>query len=160
MITQERLKELFEYDHSTGQFIRKKSFAGQRVGMIAGTKRRDGYIQIRVDGTMYRAHRLVWVYVNGDIPSMEIDHIDGDKSNNRIENLRDVTRIKNLHNQTKPRADSKTRIRGASKCGNKFAAMISIKGKTKYLGVYDTPEIAGEAYLRAKNELLRDGVIR
>jgi hypothetical protein len=99
MITQQRLREIYEYNPETGQFIYKtQSRMGPKVvGKIAGSER-NGYIRLRVDGKNYSAHRLAWLYVYGEHPEGEIDHINRVRSDNRICNLRVVNRSANKLN--------------------------------------------------------------
>src|SRR3990167_3120706 len=106
MISQQRLKELLSYNPNTGEFTRLVATgihgcnkAGVVVGCLSDHPT-QGYILIRVnnDGILYRAHRLAWLYVYGFWPPADIDHINGNRSDNRIVNLRSVTRSQNLQN--------------------------------------------------------------
>lgn len=102
MLTQERLKELFTYDPETGIFKRKVSVqGGGPAGTIAGHKPANWYNRIVVDGTQYNAHRLAFLFMEGYFPEYQVDHIDGDKSNNTWKNLRHVTPSCNSQNQKK-----------------------------------------------------------
>ena len=84
------MKDLLNYDPDTGDFTWKVSTSNRvRVGQVAGTLRHDGYIRIKVNGKLYLAHRLAWFFVYGVWPVEFLDHIDQDKSNNRINNLRE-----------------------------------------------------------------------
>ena len=94
--TQEQLKDLFSY--RDGHLIHLKAKGRVGVGSIAGQPRPNGYISIGVHGGIYRAHRLIWIYHHGFNPVVDIDHIDKNKQNNNIENLRTLTRSQNLHN--------------------------------------------------------------
>lgn len=87
MLTVERLRELLDYDPETGVFRWKEPRRKCRVGEVAGSLRKDGYVKIQVDGRFYQAHRLAWLCVYGVWPSA-IDHIDGNRANNAIANLR------------------------------------------------------------------------
>ena len=152
-----RLHELLEYKPDTGKFIWKqrspehftatdkrslkwlclwwnKRFAGTEAGTI-GT---GGYTLIRVDTTDYLAHRLAWVIVYGQEPEF-IDHINGDRSDNRLENLRSVTRIENTRN-AKKREDNQSGTVGVSYFApkNTWRARININGKTVLLGYFKT----------------------
>lgn len=98
------------------------------------------------------AHRLAWFYVNGVWPKGHIDHIDGNKTNNSIDNLRDVSRSMNLQNQKKAhRGKSSGLPLGVHLSrGGRFMAQLRVNGKNKSFGTFDTPESAHEAYLQAK----------
>lgn len=149
MITATRLRELLNYNPETGEFTRRVSTTNSvRVGDIAGSVHHTGYLRIRVDGHQYLAHRLAWLYTHGEWPKNEIDHIDGNKTNNRIANIRDVTPSVNQQNQRKAR--SGTGFLGVTLSQGRFRALIGVAGKQHYLGNYDTPELAHAAYLNAK----------
>lgn len=153
-LTQHRLKELFYYDHETGFFVRKKTVSpNAKNGDIAGTKSKRGYFVISVDNKIYYAHRLAWLYVYGVFPNNMIDHIDCNRLNNRISNLRDVEEYKNHQNLTKPKKNNKSGFMGVVSQNNKWRASISINGKYKYIGMFKTPEEAHEAYLSVKREM-------
>lgn len=106
-LTQERLKEVLEYVPETGVFIWIKKTHHKvskiKVGQVAGTVTVQGYVHITIDGYIYRAHRLVWLYVYGCFPDTEdkcfVDHIDQNRSNNRVANLRVVSGSENMRNQ-------------------------------------------------------------
>lgn len=89
----------YRFDHSTGYFHRRKSGHGNYVGEIAGTITDSGYRRIWVDGKGMMAHRAVWLITYGRLPDNEIDHINHDKDDNRISNLRDVSRNENMKNK-------------------------------------------------------------
>jgi len=93
------LNDLFEY--KDGHLIRIKGVRGKgsKIGSVAGTPVSDGYVNICINQKRYRAHRLIWLMFNGHFPNNEIDHINGVRSDNRIENLREVGRIENCRNQ-------------------------------------------------------------
>jgi len=108
-----------------------------KVGYIAGYKNRRGYLQTRVDGKTYLNHRLIWFWHYGYMPELGIDHIDQYRSNNRIENLREVSQTCNMRN-CKQR-ESTSGIKGIfwDKAINKWAAKIMVNGKTIHLGYHD-----------------------
>jgi hypothetical protein len=151
----DRLKELFRYDPETGDFIRLKSpskSANTSLNSVAGGPDGLGYIRIRIDGHKYRAHRLAWLYIHGAWPENQIDHINGNRSDNRISNLRDVTRGENIQNQKSARIDNKTGLLGVSRLpSGKYKASIGFNGVKRHLGQYDTPELAYEMYMLAKD---------
>jgi hypothetical protein len=152
-ITQERLRELLSYDASTGVFTWvKPPTPVVKAGMVAGALQKTKYLRFMIDGRQYFAHRLAWLYVHGSFPANQIDHMDGDKTNNRIENLRDVSATLNEQNKIAARVDSKSRLIGASPYRNRWRAQIRINGAIKYLGLFDTAEKAHQAYLAEKEK--------
>jgi len=110
----------------------------------------DGYVHIRFNNKYYKAHRLVWLYEHGRFPAGEIDHINGNRADNRIENLREIGRCQNMQNQRKARSDNASGFLGVHKKGSKFQAIIRVNGRSMYLGIFETPEKAHEAYIEAK----------
>jgi len=152
-LTQEGLKDFLSYDAVTGNFYFTKTRGGKTEGERAGRIRKDGYINIRIAPKCYLAHRLAWLYVYGEWPTNVIDHINGIKSDNRICNLREVTQTQNKQNTKKATVKNRVGMQGVSRCGNRFWSRIKSDGKFNYLGMYDTPEEAHQAYLTAKREL-------
>lgn len=153
-LTRERLCELLRYEPESGLFIRLTRPCGTvQIGDVAGSINKDGYVRILIDGRGYMAHRLAWLYVNGTWPENEIDHVNGVRSDNRVINLRDLHHSQNQTNQRKPSKRSKTGLLGVFKHGNKYVASISFKGKSKYLGLFETAEQAHSAYVTAKRSL-------
>ena len=156
ILTQERLKELLHYDPDTGVFTWLRRIAKYRdqIGGIAGTSTPRGYINIQIRRKSYQAHRLAWLYVYGEWPAQQIDHINRTPSDNRITNLRDVSASVNRRNCRRPKNTSSvykgvTRSRGR----NKWVAQIVVDGRAKYLGIFDTPEVAHAAYILAAKNL-------
>lgn len=159
--SREKIREHLEYDPDTGLFVRAKDvMKGQyrkifaaRKGDPAGFLHPDGYTYIKLDGIYYSAHRLAWIVCHGALTEVDIDHRDGDKSNNRIANLRNVEHKTNIQNVKKPQANNKTGFLGVSKHGDRFIAAIGSEGKTKHLGIFATPEEAHTVYIQAKRKL-------
>lgn len=151
-VTQNRLHQLFEYDQEKGCFIRKINAGSSKVGDIAGCVNSIGYVQIYVDGKNYTGHRLAWLYVNNEWPDCDIDHIDGNRSNNAISNLRLASRSQNNQNVKSCRSDNKSGYLGVSfhKQMSKWCARIKIGTVYKHLGLFNTPEEASNAYIEAK----------
>lgn len=147
ILTAERLRDLFFYDPDVGEFIRKRGVQGCMAGSVAGYIESRGYAKITIDGIAYRAHRLAWLYVYGEFPSMDLDHINWNKSDNRIENLRIVTCCENQQNAP-IRKDNTSGYRGVSfdKSKGKWAASIAHKGVEKKLGHFGSAEDAGLSY--------------
>lgn len=155
MITQTELKQLLHYNPDTGIFTRIYSKNKRCINKEAGNLDSDGYVVIRVNRKQYKAHRLAFLYMNGDMPKYTVDHIDRIKNNNSWKNLRDVPMSVNKQNVEKPLKNNSTGYLGVSfyKPYGKYQAGIKINGKRKQLGYFDTPELAHEAYLSAKKEL-------
>ena len=152
--TDEALRQAVSYDPNSGVFIRReKTGQNVKVGSIAGFVDKQGYRRIRVGGITYQAHRLAWQYIHGAVPCGSIDHINGQRDDNRIENLRLVDHSTNLENQKRARSDNSIGVLGVRKMGKKFDARITVKGKTKSLGTFETVEEAASAYLEAKRKL-------
>lgn len=145
--------DMFLYDAHTGNLLRKKSVGGSLAGSVAGTKTDNGYINVSVKGRLYRAHRLVWLICKGNWPHGDIDHIDGNRSNNKIENLRQTTRSENMQNQRFPRGNNKNGLLGISSNKGRWMARINVNGKQIYLGTFDSPEIAHSTYVLAKRQM-------
>ncbi len=98
--TYERVKEILSYDPATGLFKWIKTLSNRaQAGNVAGCYRKDGYLVIRFDGKLYLGHRLAWLLVTGNWPKQEIDHKDGNPSNNKWGNLREATHSENITNQ-------------------------------------------------------------
>lgn len=132
-LTQEQLKEALSYNSETGVFYRCVAHKDKKVGSVNG----GGYVLIRVMGKLYSAHRLAWMYIHGEFPSGQIDHIDGDKTNNRISNLRDFTATENAINSTTNNNHS-TGVKGVIwvKFANSWRTAISVGGKHRHFGYY------------------------
>lgn len=157
-LTQARLKELFEYDPETGYFT-KKSWKGSRgrwtkpiVYGLNGTQR---YVQVCVDGGIYLAHRLAFLYMNGSLPAEFVDHRDGDGRNNRWANLREATHKQNTQANHHQNKNNTSGYRGVywSKRRNKWLARIQADGRAMNLGFFDCPVAASEAYRAKKAEV-------
>lgn len=150
----ERLRSALTYDPNTGAFTRNYYV---RCGPKVGNTDKDGYLRIVLDGVSHAAHRLAWFHMTGEAPGsgMEVDHINGDRADNRWANLRLLDRIGNCQNQRRAHRDNKVGLLGVtrSQCGRRFAATINAGGKHHGLGTYPTAELAYEAYLQAKRVL-------
>lgn len=154
-LTQERLKELLSYNKETGQFHWAMS-RGNKVkkGELAGSaKSGRGYFIIWIDYRAHLAHRLAWLYVTGQHPKNQIDHINGDKLDNAFANLRDVSQAINNQNRRRANATSRTNTLGVFMRGEYFSARIRVGKRLIYKGVFKTSEEAHAAYVKAKREL-------
>ena len=155
------LKANVSYDPETGLFTRIKNHPKRKylAGSVTGVQRPDGYLQVMIEGKIYLAHRLAWLYVHGEMPKHYIDHINGIKNDNRIVNLRDVKQMVNLQNQKKAKknwvSSSYLGVSSSNKgaCKEKpFRARIVVDKKEMFLGSYATEEDAHNAYLIAKRK--------
>ena len=149
--TQNRLKELFDY--KDGLLINKKHRGKSKKNEPIGFLNFYGYRVSRVDMEKFYVHRLIWVFHNGSLNGLDVDHIDGNRDNNKIENLRLVTSQKNNQNIRKARKTNALGVLGVSMKAGKFCAQISLNRKVKHLGLFDTAEKAHEAYLQAKRKI-------
>ena len=150
MITQEQLKELLHYNPNTGIFV---WINGRTNGKVAGYINLTRYIDIRIDGKAYKAHRLAWLYVHGKFPDNLIDHINGVKDDNRIINLRPATHAQNLHNQ-KINIKNTSGLKGVywHNINNKWIAKITVDGVSKYLGSFMDKHEAHKCYCAAADK--------
>lgn len=150
MISAERLREVMRYEPDTGSFIRlSKTGRKGQIGSSVGTRNLSGYVVIGIDGGVYYAHRLAWLYMTGDVVH-QIDHKDGDRANNRFGNLRPATHQQNVLN-AKRAANNTSGFKGVSwhKRSGKWDAHINLNGKKHHLGLFETAEDAHAAYMRA-----------
>lgn len=155
-LTPARLRELLDFDPETGVFVRRKSRGRpDLVGTPAGAMDARGYLEVYVAGRLHKAHRLAWLYVHGVWPDSEVDHLNGVRSDNRLANLRVVTRRLNRQNLRRASSHNKLGLLGVSPVckSRKYQARIQLDGQQKHLGVFDTPEQAHQAYLEAKRRL-------
>ena len=126
----------------------------KEAGMAAGCVHPHGYLRISIDYRLYNAQRIAWLFINGKWPSKNIDHIDGNRSNNKASNLRECNHVQNAANR-KISISNTSGFKGVSqiKSTGKWAAFIKINGKSKNLGTFKTPEEAHEAYKSAADRL-------
>lgn len=149
MVAAQRLHQLFTYSPETGEFRVKEVRRGSpaKVGDLCGTVRPDGYLVIRVDGKAYLSHRLAWLYMTGDWPAQEVDHKDRVRSNNAWSNLRASSSTLNKVNRITRKRKYHDLPKSVIPKRGRFQSKVTVGGKTKSLGVYDTPEEAHAAYL-------------
>jgi hypothetical protein len=154
--TQERLRELFDYDEHTGRLTWRcrddidPGFNGRFAGKLAGAQSGMAW-RVMVDHRQLAYHRVIWKLVYGSEPPPEIDHINGNTSDNRLCNLRAANRWLNAKN----RGDTKGRKlpKGVRKCGGVYQASIRHNGANKSLGYYSTVELAQAAYVIAAHDI-------
>lgn len=146
-LTQNELKEWLRYDPETGHFYWLKSPTNAvKQGAKAGTIH-DGYVLISIKGKVYRAHHLVWFYIHGAFPDLHMDHINGKRDDNRIQNLRLVSRSQNQCNRRR-QVNNKSGYKGVywDIHKKKWAVQIAVKGKSKAIGRFDSVLEAAQAY--------------
>ena len=155
-ITQKQLKSHLHYCQNTGEFTWKINSRNKRnKGQIAGCIRKglNAYRLISIDQIQYRAHRLVWLYITGKFPENEIDHINGNKSDNRFANLRDIKNIENHRNRKRP-IDNTSGCIGVNwhKTNKAWQAKITVNGKTLFLGLFQDIDHAIKARKEAETK--------
>jgi hypothetical protein len=154
-LTASEVAAKFTYCDESGVLTRVIDCGRWKKDEQAGCLNTDGYIIVNIDRTRYYAHRLIWLMKFGEWPSGEIDHIDGNRSNNRIENLRCVTKSGNMRNQKRnSRNNSGIPGVGWDRSRNKWRVQIYVKGKNSFQGRFDSKE---EAENHAKIIYMRNG---
>ena len=154
-LTAERVRELLHYDHETGAFSWLTKRCGRAMpGTIVSAPSNGGYLRLMVDGLRVQQHRLAWLHAHGFWPQYFIDHIDGNKQNNALRNLRDVSKAVNAQNQKKSKVSNKSSgILGVHAHGGKWQSSICKDGLSFHLGTFASQEEAQSAYLNAKRNL-------
>lgn len=155
----EEVRALFTYDKVDG-VLRWRNASGRYgrfpAGSAAGSPNAEGYLQVRVNGRSYRSCRLIWLYVTGEWPRHQVDHIDRNSANDKWENLREATGTQNKANSSKYR-DTSCHLKGVQAVQKRksirYRAVATKGGQSFHLGYFDTPELAHAAYLKASKEL-------
>ena len=164
-ITLDEIFERFDYDASTGVLLWKwselrffhnaraqKIWNTKHAGNVAGTQRRDGRLVISIRGKKLFAHRIAYAIAHGHWPSQETDHINGNNSDNRISNLRDVSKSQNMRNQTR-RVDNTSGVTGVRVQQGNWMAYIQSKGRVSHLGSFGCKTAAQIARKSAEKAL-------
>lgn len=152
-LTQDGVWNTLRYDTETGVFTWAVSpRQNVRAGAVAGMVNSQGYRVIKVRGSGYMAHRLAWFFTNGVWPSDEIDHINGNRDDNRIANLREASRADNNRNVAMRRDNSSGR-KGVTWHKGRWYAQIQRDGKKIYLGSFTDLDAAANAYRAAEIRL-------
>jgi hypothetical protein len=160
MITQKELKEILNYNSESGIFTWKNIVkpARKKVGDVAGGLCL-GYVVIGINGKIYRAHRLAWLYIYGKWPNDQIDHVNGIKNDNRLCNLRECNQSKNNYNR-KMQKNNTSGIKGVCKHKDKWMVQFKINKNVMYFGTYDDIEfaelVANEVRAKYHKEFLRN----
>lgn len=159
MLEATRLREILSYDPETGEFtwLKPSRFHAEKAGAFAGTltPNRNGksYWNISIDGRKHKRSRLAWLYMTGDWPSQQVDHIDGNSQNDRWANLREATATQNAwnHKRRAKRSDLPMGVRLIPKSG-RFQARIAVNKQMIHLGAFDTAAEAATAYQSARGK--------
>ncbi len=155
-LTAEQLRAALDYEPNSGIFRWRERYTNSvKVGDVAGCLHSKGYVHIWIRSAPHYAHRLAWLYVHGEWPRMAIDHINGDKADNRIANLRLATPTLNQQNMRKAGKFSSTGLLGAQVCRftGLYRARIRVDGRPVEIGRFRTAIEAHEAYVAAKRRL-------
>jgi len=149
MISQAQLRAKFHYDPDTGEFTRLTGWGKYKAGSVAGHVTSRGYRLIEISGTAYGAHRLAFLYTEGSMPRDEVDHINRNKDDNRLRNLRKVSRAMNARNRGQYKNNTSGHV-GVLRRGNRYRARIFTDGAWVDLGTHDTFDRAVAVYNAAK----------
>lgn len=154
ILTAARLREVLHYNPETGAFTWRFAYCRKiKAGAKAGTTGKNGYVEIRVDGGKYRAHRLAVLYMTGNWPVDGVDHANRVNSDNRYTNLRQCTRSQNNSNRRVIR-ETATGVKGVSPDGSgKYRARVASNGARRLVGVFETVDEAGDAYRTAATKV-------
>lgn len=143
-LTIEEVKAALSYEKESGAFTWLVSKKGLHAGRVAGTICKNGYRHISINKHSVYAHRLAWFYVHGRWPAQALDHINGDRSDNRIANLREASQKQNMANR--PANRGRVLPKGVHRHGQRWKTVIKYDGLTRHLGCFDTIEEASAAY--------------
>jgi hypothetical protein len=143
-ITQEFLKTMFRYDPDTGEFIR---IGGRNNGVVVGSKDSRGYVRIAIEGKYFKAHRLAWLYMTGEMPA-RVDHENQMTGDNRWLNLRLATVSQNMMN-SRMTEKNRYKAKGVRARNGRYESSITISGRLTNLGRFDTIDEAAHAYNKA-----------
>jgi hypothetical protein len=152
-LTYALLHELFDYDSVAGGLVWRINKNRARIGMRAGWVDQLGYRSVGINKRRYKEHRLVWAW-HGRAEEKELDHINGDSQDNRIENLRRATRAENMWN-TGVRKDNRAGVKGIGFKRGRWRARLQVNKKPVHVGTFDTREEAEAAITAARKDLHR-----
>jgi hypothetical protein len=152
MLTKELLHEYFDYQDGKLLWSKMSGTRSDLVGKEAGSINEQNYRRIKIGNKLYMAHRVVFMYHHGYMPT-EVDHIDCDRQNNRIENLRAVSKKENCWNRKMP-TNNTSGIKGVCwhKSTNRWYVQLQVNKKMKYLGTYEDIELAELVAIEARSK--------
>lgn len=151
--TAEYVRSVLSYDPETGVLRWLKSGTGRKPSLVAGHRQASGYWVTGIQNHLYKNHQLALLLSTGRWPEHDVDHINGDKEDNRLCNLREVDHQSNTQNRLKAHSNNISGILGVHKRKQSFMARILVNGTPHHLGTYKTAEEAHTAYLEAKRRL-------
>lgn len=149
----DRIKKLLSYDPDTGEFKWRQAKGRVKAGQIAGATDTCGYRVIRIDGKLYKAHRLAWLYSYGRLPNGILDHINRVPGDNRIANLREATQSENMHNANRATQSGVPGVRWRAE-RNKWVAQIRVGYRNYVLGSFASKDEAVEARQKAEKDMV------
>lgn len=144
-LSAEDVRDVLSYEPETGILRWKRTGARRQAGDVAGTYSK-GYVLVGIGYHLYKAHRLAWLIHYGRWPDGQVDHIDGNRSNNSIANLREASCRQNARNRPK-QGNNSSGYKGVSLLKGRWRAQITTADGHKHIGMFDTPELAYAAYL-------------
>ena len=153
-LTAQRVRELLDYSPNSGLLTWRVTLphCKHKPGDVAGCVATDGYVVVGVDCWYYKAHRLIWLHVHGDWPAQCVDHMNGNRSDNRLCNLRSACKSMNVQNVHGASKRSQSGLLGVRKYGKKWRSAIMVDGRIQHLGTFEAPELAQNAYLEMKRK--------
>ena len=148
-LTADFVRSILDYDPDTGALSWNPNIP-RRLGRKAGTVSRTGYIQISINNKLYLGHRLAWLHFHGEWPREYLDHINGCRSDNRIQNLREASQAENNRNRSLS-SSNRSGFSGVNiRADGNIRVSIGVNGKQKHLGYFDTTEEAGRVAHEAR----------
>ena len=155
MLTADLVRKLFDYNPRTGDLVWAAPRSRRvKAGDVVGARSKTPYVLVGIGQRVYVAHRIVWLWVYGELPNRDIDHRDGNPRNNRLTNLRLADRSENAQNMGL-KSSNTSGFPGVSLCRTtgRWRATITLRRKVTRLGRFDTAEEAHKAYLASKAKL-------
>lgn len=147
------LRRILNYSPDTGVFTWLQPAGKLNAGAVAGSPNGSGYVHIQIAKKLHKAHRLAWLYMTGEWPTLFIDHRNMITGDNRWDNLRQATRSQNACNKGVPNT-SKSGVKGVESMPNgTFLADVTIDGKNTYLGTFATLEEAHAVVCAAREQM-------
>lgn len=150
----QRIAQVVDYDPPSGIFTWQATLSNRaQSGKVAGSLDHQGYVVIRIDGVLYRAHRLAWLIMTGASPTELIDHRNGNRADNRWDNLREASHTDNMCN-SKVRSHNRSGVKGVRRLkSGRWNVRIRVDKREYGLGTFDTAEEAHAVYAKAAEDM-------